>query len=100
MKLKEARELFHVLRTQNAIEVRRHAWRDHPERGFSPLELIRLVQGKGALHDNRYPSALPNSFLWLCRDDEGRKTEVAILFERNERGQFILVVHAYRDVRG
>ncbi len=99
MKLSEARRLFARLRDLDAIEIRRHAWKDHPERGFSPLELVRLIKARGNLQDNKYPTAVTGSFLWICRDDDGRKTEMAIVFERNESGEMIMVIHAYRKVR-
>lgn len=100
MKLKEARALLKEIRDDDGrINIRPHAWKDHPERKFSPLELVRLLQGKGGLHDNKYPSAAEGSFLWVCKDEEGRKTELAIVFETDKSGDLIVIIHAYREIK-
>ncbi len=93
------RIIFHQIRKfDERISVRPNAWKAHPERKFTALELIRLVQGKGRLLDNRYPTAHENSFLWVCREDDLRITEIALLFDRTEDGDLIVIIHAYREV--
>lgn len=100
MKLKDARKLFKEIReVDERISVRPHAWKDHPERKFTALELVRLIRGSGGLHDNNFPSAQPGSFLWICKDDDGRKTEIAIVFEASKTGELIVIIHAYREVQ-
>lgn len=100
MKLGEARKLFKEIRQdEERISVRPHAWKDYPGRGFSPLELIRLLGGRGVLKDNHYPSAQPGSFLWVCKDDDSRKTEIAIVFEQERSGQIIVIIHAFREIK-
>ena len=48
MKLKDARALLKKIRDEDEkISIRPHAWKDHPERKFAPLELVKLLQGKG-----------------------------------------------------
>jgi len=99
MKLTDARTLLKEIRNKDErISIRPHAWKDHPERKFSPLELVRLLQGKGGLHDNKYPTAAAGSFLWICRDEDGRKTELAIVFEADKSGDLIVIIHAYREI--
>lgn len=99
MKLKDARKLLIEIRDiDEKISVRPHAWKDHPERRFTSLELVRLLRGRGILKDNQYPTAQPNSFLWICKDDDSRKTEIAIIFEKNKSGHFIVIIHAFREV--
>ena len=100
MKLKEARSLFNEIRKQDGrISVKPHAWRDHPERKFTPLELVRLIKGKGQIHDNKYPTAAVGSFLWVCKDDDMRRTEVSVVLERDKYGDLIVIIHAYREVK-
>lgn len=101
MKLKEARIRFNEIRVdEERISVRPHAWKDHPERKFTSLELVRLIKGRGILRDNSYPTAQPDSFLWVCKDDDTRKTEIAVIFGKNEAGDLIVIIHAYREVKG
>ncbi len=100
MKLKDARALLKEMRGEvERISIRPHAWKDHPKRKFSPLELVRLLQGKGGLHDNKYPTAVKGSFLWVCKDEEGRKAELAIIFETDKSGDLIVIIHAYREIK-
>jgi len=100
MRLNEARKIFKEIRKiDERISVRPHAWRDHPERRFTALELVRLIRGRGVLRDNKYPSAQPRSFLWACMDDDLRKAEVALVFEQDKSGDLIVIIHAYREVK-
>ena len=99
-KLKEARKRFAEIRNfDDRINVRWHAWQDHRNRGFTPMEIIRLVRGQGTLSLNCYPSAQANSFLWRCKDEAHRDAEIAIVFERRERDELIVMIHAYREVK-
>lgn len=99
MKLSEAKRLFAELR-QGPVIVKRHAYRDHPERKFTPTELVNLVKSaSGRLRNNTMPSAISGSFLWCCHDEDGRPCELAILFEEAEVGtekKIVIVCHAFR----
>ncbi|MBP6217250.1 MAG: hypothetical protein KA436_01540 [Oligoflexales bacterium] len=83
MKLSEARSFFEVCRKrgENAFIIRKHCWKDHPERRFSPIELLNLLLGSGRLKSNPFPSAKPDSFLWCCKDRAGKNVEIAVIFE-------------------
>ena len=100
MKLKEDLLIFNEIRNlDDRVSIRPHAWKDHPERKFTPLELLRLLRGRGLLKDNQYPTAQKNSFLGICKDDDSKKTEIAIIFEQHKSGHFIVIIHAFREVK-
>lgn len=99
MTLTEAKVLFDKLRKDKAnIIPRDHIFRDHPERGFTPVEVRDLIQGSGRLIDNKMPKALPGSFMWVCKDMADRRCELVILFETVAPGKVIIVASAYREV--
>ncbi len=98
MKLKEARALFDRLRTFRQVRIKKHAWKDHPERKFTPQELEELVLGSGLLTENKFPSAIPRSFLWVCKDQNKRRVEIGILFEKDDNEDWIIIVHAWRKI--
>ena len=99
MKLSGAKMLFQKLRKDpSKIVVRPHAYRDHPERKFKPLEIQELVLGRGRLIDNKMASALPGSFMRRCKDLDDRDCELVIVFEGSAPGELIVVVHAFRRV--
>ena len=53
--------------------------------------------GAGHLVDNKYPSAVSGSFLWLCKDKANRPVEVAVVFD-DETGAIVAVaISAYRE---
>lgn len=83
MRLVEARRKFRELRQDpTRIAVRQHAWRDHPERRFSPPEIVELIHlAAGELRDNRAPTAQPESFVFHCKDGAGRRCELVVRFE-------------------
>lgn len=96
MKLSEAKIHFEACqrRGESAFVIRKHCWKDHPERRFSPIELLNLLLGSGQLKINHFPSAKPDSFLWYCKDRAGKNVEIAIVFE-NEKVTAI-AISAYR----
>lgn len=96
MKLRMARTLFNELRKEGRITILRHAWQAHPNRGFTRIELVKLVQGSGNLQLNLFPSAQVGSFLWICKDLEDRRTEIAIVIETEDNGDSIVIIHAFR----
>ncbi len=63
MKLSDARILFDRLKKERKVVVKPHAVMAHPERNFSYVEVKNLVFGKGFLADNKFPSAIQDSFL-------------------------------------
>lgn len=97
MGLTEAKRLFDVLRVSDSkIFVTGHAHRDHRSRGFSVVEIVRLIRGKGVLRVNHAATAKPGSFVWHCKDEIGRACELTCLFEVLENGQVVVVVSAWR----
>ena len=96
MRLKEARALFSELRMlESNILIFRHAYIDHPEREFTEPELKSLViNAKGLLTLNNYPTAVDGSFLFICRDEKKRNVEIAVLIQNK-----ILVIHAFRRIK-
>jgi len=99
LKLSEARVLFKKCQNigLSGFVVRRHCWKDHPERLFTQMEILNLLLGKGNLRDNKMPSAKPDSFLWHCKDDENRSVQIAVVF--NEDGRITAIaISAFRKV--
>ena len=101
MKLREARKLFDKLRVESwRIVLTFHVLHDHPERGFTADTLVSLVQGTGRLADNKMPSAIDDSFLWLCKDHADRACELVVKFSPLDEtpGELVLVISAFREV--
>ena len=94
LKLSEARVVFDELRKDKKIIVRRHAHKDYPDRQFTENEIKYLVAGQGHLIDNNFPSAIEDSFLFVCKDLKERRVELAVLLEDN-----VIVVSAFRRVQ-
>ena len=97
MKLSEAKELFEACQ-RNGVSgfiIKKHCWKDHPERKFSQLEVLNLLLGKGVLKVNRFPSAKPDSFLWSCKDMFGKQVQIAIIFDN--KSIVAIAISAYRE---
>ena len=96
MKLADARVVFAGFRSDRKfVVVLEHAYKAHPERLFTRAELITLImQAKGLLNLNLYPTAIEGSFLFICRDDQNRNVEIAVLIEDK-----IIAVHAFRRIK-
>ena len=101
MGLTEARRRFDKTRGTARVLVSDHAWRDHPERGFTVPEIVSLIRhAPGQLRDNQAPSAQAGSFLFRCKDKADRPCELIVKFETDMKtGEVIVVVSAYRRVR-
>ncbi len=107
MGLVEKRKRFYQIRGTCKIIVRYHAYADHPERNFSELELKNLVKNSmGRVTDNTSPEAIPESFLYLPKDDDERECKLVILLKEieieDEKGtttkETIIVCSAWREV--
>ncbi len=106
MGLSQARTQFFEIRQKCQVIVRNHAFRGHPERGFSKQELIRLVKtGKGRFTENDSEQAIENSYLFFPTDEEGRECKLVILIEEVEiegegssQKETVIVCSAYREV--
>ena len=83
LNLSDARKCFRSCQKlgNQAFVIKKHCWADHPNRGFTTAEVLRLLLGGGHLKDNRFPTAQPNSFLWVCKDDDGDNVEIAVIIE-------------------
>jgi hypothetical protein len=102
MKLRDAKILLDRLRRDRwRIVPTFHALRDHPEREFTADVVVALLQGSGRLADNKMPSAVADSFMWLCKDESERACELVVKFESlNENPEeLILVISAYRKIK-
>jgi hypothetical protein len=93
-----ARKLFDTLRNSGRIAVRRHASKDHPERKFTPEEVVALIKTSGILRENYVDNPAPDSFVWHCKDDLGRNCELCIVFQVDDDGDLIMVISAFRRV--
>lgn len=94
MGLSQARTQFFEIRQKCQVIVRNHAFRGHPERGFSKQELIRLVKtGKGRFTENDSKQAIENSYLFFPTDEE-----VEIEGEGSSQKETVIVCSAYREV--
>lgn len=97
---KEFERLFHQLRKDNSrIVIKKHAYLDYPDRGFSPEEILDLCAGPGRLLDNRAASAKPDSYVWHCKDEESNSVELVVLIETKESPhsrELLLVISAFR----
>ena len=98
MNLKEARKLFDLLRDSRRILVKKHAFADHPVRKFTQNEVLALVLGNGVLRSNHVRNPAPNSFVWHCQDDRKVPSQLAVVFDTDEKGQIIVVISSYREV--
>lgn len=96
IKLTQARKIFNQLRKEGKIEIRKHAYKDYPEREFSDAEIRFLIsETNGKLSDNnRFPTSTKGSFLYDCKDLRGRQCEFALLIENT-----LVVIHAFRRVK-
>ena len=94
-----ARELFLTLRKRpESVIIRRHAYKDHPERLFTREELLTLVMtGAGQLHENHEaPSAQFGSFLFRVSDSEKRECHLVLVLD--DASWKILVISAFRRI--
>jgi hypothetical protein len=89
MKLREAREVFKRIKGSCTIMVHRHAVEtDRQKRRFTDLELVDLVRNATSLGEPVLPSARGN----IC--------ELGIKILGNIPEEYILVIHAYREIVG
>lgn len=107
MGLSQTRQRFFEIRGTCQIVVKGHAYKDHPKRKFSEAEIKLLVKTKaGQILRNDFPSAIPDSVLFVLRDDKGRRCEIVLLIEESEitlptgttKKELIIVCSAYREV--
>lgn len=99
MKLGEARSKFLTLRQDaTKVIVHKHSWQSHPERLFSAAEVKTLAMtSQGILHDNHVANPAAGSFVWWCRDAEGRQVELTIVFNQLQgTGEIVVVISAFR----
>jgi hypothetical protein len=77
--LKDQKRLFFEKRATCDVLVKNHAFRDHPERGFSQPEIIQLVRnGAGTISENNSQEAIDGSVLFSTKDDFGRACKFSI----------------------
>jgi hypothetical protein len=102
MTLREAREVFKRIKGSCTIMVHRHAVEtDRQKRRFTDLELVDLVRNATSLGEPVLPSARGNgSFLLRVKDDRGNICELGIKILGNIPEEYILVIHAYREIVG
>lgn len=106
MGLTQAKQLFFQIRNKCKVIIRSHAFKDYPERGFSQLELVRLVQtGNGRFTENDSDVAIDDSFLFYPKDSEERECKLVLLIkiieiegEESSRKESVIVCSAYREV--
>jgi hypothetical protein len=93
--LTDARRLFFELRAKNRIDVcEDHVIGDHPERGYSLDEVVRLVKTSGIFQDTTERTFLGERFYWRTKDIDGYDVRLVVEFENDETGQLILVISA------
>lgn len=105
MGLKDDRKLFFAIRKTCRVIVSGHAVNDYPERGFSVMEITRLVRyGKGAFTSNPSDQAIPGSYLFFPEDQLQNRCKLVVLLKEvtiEEKGikmqQTIVVCSAYRE---
>ncbi|MFN8370409.1 MAG: hypothetical protein U0T83_07265 [Bacteriovoracaceae bacterium] len=105
MGLTQARNAFFKIRNRCPILVKNHAFRDYPERGFSQLELMRLVKvGNGRFTENNSDVALKGSYLFYPKDEDGVECKLVILLQEVEvegegysQQETVIVCSAYRE---
>ncbi len=108
MGLSDKRRLFFQIRTKCEIIVKKHAFEDYPERGFSKNEIINLVRIRaGRITENNSAEAITESFLFFVKDDLDRECKLVILIEEVEivdeetgsiRKEALIVCSAFRQV--
>ena len=98
LKLSEARILYSGCQKigESAFVIRRHCWKDHPDRRFSQIEVLNLLLGRGVLKTNHFPSAKADSFIWLCKDNQDRRVEIVVVL--NDGQIQAIAISAYREV--
>ncbi len=100
LNLKDAQKLYEEIKEDCLILVKRHAFKDHPERRFTLDEIVMLTREGKTLKLGSLPSAPKESFLIIAKDDGGRHCELGILFEQDEKsGKFIICIHAWRKLK-
>lgn len=66
--LKDDRRLIFEVRSSCEIIVKKHAFEDYPERGFSEREIIDLVRnGTGRMVNNNSPDAISGSYFFFLK---------------------------------
>jgi len=97
--LTEARVLYAQIRNTCSIEVKPHAYKDHPGRMFDAAEIVDIIRNTLSLHRNTSKTAIPKSFLVIAKDDRRRPCEFSVLFMKDKSsGHYIVVCHAFREV--
>lgn len=104
MGLKANKKLFFAIRSHCQIIIRKHAFVDYPERGFSERELVSLIRrGNGPLEENNSSVAITGSYLFFPKDDLGCECKLVILIEAIEMDEtateedYVIVCSAYRE---
>ncbi len=104
MGLDEFRKKFFALRGQNKVQVKKHAWRDHPKRNFTEIEILNIVRGIGQIRPNVAATALPGSFVFHAKDDDDADCEIVVLIEEvaisghpQGASEWIIICSAYRQ---
>ncbi len=107
MGLNKFKKAFFEIRSYCEILIRKHAFADYPERGFSQMELIELVKkGTGRFEVNKSSEAINGSFLFYPKDEHGRECKLVVVIEileienenPKEGKKVIIVCSAYRRV--
>lgn len=106
MGLSRARKQFFEIRQHCQVLVKSHAFEDYPERGFSKLELVRLVRsGCGRFVENDSDQAIEGSYLFFPADEDERECKLVLLIkiveiegEGSSQKEAVIVCSAYREV--
>lgn len=107
MGLTAFKNTFLRIRTSCEIIVRKHAFTDYPQRGFSVRELVHLVRkGSGRFEDNKSAQAIKDSYLFFPKDEQGKECKLVVLVEimeiddehSMEEKKAIIVCSAYRSI--
>jgi hypothetical protein len=85
IKLNELSSYFSSHRKSCRVLVSEHAWKDHPERAFTALEIVELVKGgRGSLRLNKANSAIEGSVVLHVRDRQDRSCEIVLIIMEDE----------------
>lgn len=107
MGLNEFKKTFLEIRGYCEIIIRKHAFSDYPERGFSKMELLDLIKnGTGRFEINKSPEAIDRSFLFYPKDNHDRQCKLVLVIEvlkietenPMEGKKVIIVCSAYRSI--
>lgn len=95
-KLSEVKRVFFKNRLSSTVVIRKHAYADYPERGFSRQEVETLIRfGKGRVVENHSIDKIEGSFLFMVKDMRGQECKLVFLME-GDHTIVIIVCSAYR----